>query len=90
MLYTREKEEAKKEEGATAAAENSVKHLKDKTSGGNGSAEAGDPLQGLDDTAKLCFQTINEHLTVPLSVLRAIYDMQGQSTNALLMAVHEE
>lgn len=52
--------------------------------------ELEDPWEGINDTAKLCFKTLEEHLKIPVSVLRAIYDMNGQSTNALLMAVHEK
>ena len=35
-------------------------------------------------------QTLNEHLAVPLSVLRVLYDMNEQNTDALLMALHEK
>ncbi|XP_013398348.1 zinc finger ZZ-type and EF-hand domain-containing protein 1-like [Lingula anatina] len=48
-----------------------------------------DPWQGLDEPAKMCFQTLHEHFHVPIPILRAIYDMHGQNTNALLMAVQE-
>ena len=80
MLYTREREE-------DASQEQSKESGKEDTQAD--AANAGNPWHGLDDTTKICFQTLQDHLNIPASVLRAIYDMNGRSTNALLVAVHE-
>ncbi|KAM4700510.1 zinc finger ZZ-type and EF-hand domain-containing protein 1 [Discoglossus pictus] len=48
-----------------------------------------DPLEGLDEAAKTCFQVINNTLHVPLHILRAIYEMQMKSTESLLKEVHK-
>ena len=79
MLYTREREENLQDHSKESGKEDTKSDV----------ANAGNPWHGLDDTTKICFQTLQDHLNIPASVLRAIYDMNGRSTNALLVAVHE-
>ncbi|ELT88491.1 hypothetical protein CAPTEDRAFT_156305 [Capitella teleta] len=85
MLYARERENCTEETEAAAKEKPAVaaeqKDLPPQPPQG--------PLDGLDETAKLCFTTVNEHFGVPLPMLRAIYDTHGRNTNALLVAVHE-
>ena len=77
MLYTRGREE-------DTAQDHSSESGKE-----DGKADVGNPWHGLDDTTKICFQTLKDHLNISASVLRAIYEMNGRSSNALLVAVHE-
>ncbi|XP_073471151.1 zinc finger ZZ-type and EF-hand domain-containing protein 1 isoform X2 [Aquarana catesbeiana] len=42
------------------------------------------PLEGLDETTKTCFQVIHEAHNVPLHILRAIYEMEKKSTESFL------
>ena len=51
--------------------------------------ESEDPWADLDEAARLCFRTMFEHYRIPVPVMRAMYEMQDRSTNALLMAIHD-
>ncbi|XP_048575305.1 zinc finger ZZ-type and EF-hand domain-containing protein 1 isoform X2 [Nematostella vectensis] len=55
-------------------------------SGKTAASECGgqDPYEGLDDVTKACFDTINEAVQAPLSVLRAVYENVGQDRGKLL------
>ncbi|OCT92341.1 zinc finger ZZ-type and EF-hand domain-containing protein 1 [Xenopus laevis] len=48
-----------------------------------------DPLEGLDEATKICFQVIQDALNAPLHILRAIYEMEMKSTESLLQEVHK-
>ncbi|XP_070581023.1 zinc finger ZZ-type and EF-hand domain-containing protein 1-like [Ptychodera flava] len=48
-----------------------------------------DPMEGLDENTKICFQITNDALKAPLSVLRAIYEANGRQTNLLLDEVQK-
>ncbi|KAM8975776.1 zinc finger ZZ-type and EF-hand domain-containing protein 1 [Pelodytes ibericus] len=47
------------------------------------------PLDGLDDATKICFQVIHEALNAPLHILRAIYEMEMKNTDSFLQEVHK-
>ncbi|XP_022784131.1 zinc finger ZZ-type and EF-hand domain-containing protein 1-like [Stylophora pistillata] len=47
----------------------------------------GDPLEGLDDITKTCFETIYEAMNVPCSVLRAIYENVSHDQSRLVEEV---
>ncbi|XP_077980047.1 zinc finger ZZ-type and EF-hand domain-containing protein 1-like [Glandiceps talaboti] len=48
-----------------------------------------DPLDGLEENTKICFQITNDALKAPLSVLRAMYEANGRQTNLLLDEVQK-
>ncbi|XP_053310913.1 zinc finger ZZ-type and EF-hand domain-containing protein 1 isoform X2 [Spea bombifrons] len=48
-----------------------------------------DPLDGLDEATKMCFQVIHEGLNVPLHILRAIYEMGMKNADSFLQEVHK-
>ncbi|KAM4797044.1 zinc finger ZZ-type and EF-hand domain-containing protein 1 [Rhinophrynus dorsalis] len=47
------------------------------------------PLEGLDEATKICFQVIQDALKVPLHILRAIYEMEMNSTDSFLQEVRK-
>eukprot|EP00079_Xenopus_tropicalis_P033324 XP_017947095.1 PREDICTED: zinc finger ZZ-type and EF-hand domain-containing protein 1 isoform X2 [Xenopus tropicalis] len=49
-----------------------------------------DPLEGLDEATKICFQVIHDALNAPLHILRAVYEMEMKSTESLLQEVHKK
>ena len=93
MLYTREKEE---DGGGAGAGSKEPPGSSDPSSTGAGASATGstgvdstNPWSGLDDAAKVCFQTLTDHLDIPVSILRAIYEMKNRSCPMLLMEVHD-
>nr|DBA33358.1 TPA: hypothetical protein GDO54_001053 [Pyxicephalus adspersus] len=47
------------------------------------------PLEGLDEATKTCFQVIHDAHNVPLHILRAIYEMKKKSTESFLEEVQK-
>nr|XP_049597636.1 zinc finger ZZ-type and EF-hand domain-containing protein 1 isoform X2 [Syngnathus scovelli] len=48
-----------------------------------------DPLEGLDEETKTCFQITNNVLNTPLPILRAMYELQMKKTDSFLLEVHK-
>ncbi|XP_034034875.1 zinc finger ZZ-type and EF-hand domain-containing protein 1 [Thalassophryne amazonica] len=48
-----------------------------------------DPLEGLDEQTKLCFQITSDALNAPLSILRAMYELQMKRTDSFFLEVQK-
>ncbi|XP_046876692.1 LOW QUALITY PROTEIN: zinc finger ZZ-type and EF-hand domain-containing protein 1 [Hypomesus transpacificus] len=48
-----------------------------------------DPLEGLDEETKLCFQITHDALNAPLHILRAMYELQMKRTDSFFLEVQK-
>ncbi|XP_077361813.1 zinc finger ZZ-type and EF-hand domain-containing protein 1 [Festucalex cinctus] len=48
-----------------------------------------DPLDGLDEETKICFQIAHDALNAPLPILRAMYELQMKKTESFSMEVQK-
>ncbi|XP_078346247.1 zinc finger ZZ-type and EF-hand domain-containing protein 1-like isoform X2 [Oculina patagonica] len=77
-------EKATQESGATASA---TATSAEEVATGKKDEGGHDPLDGLDDITKTCFETIHEAMNVPCSVLRAIFENVEHDQSRLLVEV---
>ncbi|XP_047665094.1 zinc finger ZZ-type and EF-hand domain-containing protein 1 isoform X2 [Tachysurus fulvidraco] len=52
-------------------------------------AEDADPLEGLDEETKACFQLTHDALNAPLHILRALYELQMKRTDSFFREVQK-
>uniref|UniRef100_A0A673GTV8 Zinc finger ZZ-type and EF-hand domain-containing protein 1-like n=1 Tax=Sinocyclocheilus rhinocerous TaxID=307959 RepID=A0A673GTV8_9TELE len=48
-----------------------------------------DPLEGLDEETKICFQITHDALNAPLHILRAMYELQMKRTDSFFLEVQK-
>uniref|UniRef100_A0A671TYH1 Zinc finger ZZ-type and EF-hand domain containing 1 n=1 Tax=Sparus aurata TaxID=8175 RepID=A0A671TYH1_SPAAU len=48
-----------------------------------------DPLEGLDEETKICFQITHDALNAPLPILRAMYELQMKRTDSFFLEVQK-
>uniref|UniRef100_UPI00398EF9C9 zinc finger ZZ-type and EF-hand domain-containing protein 1 isoform X2 n=1 Tax=Pristiophorus japonicus TaxID=55135 RepID=UPI00398EF9C9 len=48
-----------------------------------------DPLEGLDEATKICFQITHDALNAPLHILRAMYELQMRKTDCFFLEVQK-
>ncbi|XP_061904470.1 zinc finger ZZ-type and EF-hand domain-containing protein 1 isoform X2 [Entelurus aequoreus] len=48
-----------------------------------------DPLDGLDEETKICFQITHDALNAPLPILRAMYELQMKKTDSFFLEVQK-
>ncbi|XP_032901823.1 zinc finger ZZ-type and EF-hand domain-containing protein 1 isoform X3 [Amblyraja radiata] len=48
-----------------------------------------DPLEGLDEATKICFQITHDALNAPLHILRAMYELQMRKTDSFFLEVQK-
>ncbi|XP_056603284.1 zinc finger ZZ-type and EF-hand domain-containing protein 1 isoform X1 [Triplophysa dalaica] len=48
-----------------------------------------DPLEGLDEETKMCFQITHDALNAPLHILRAMYELQMKRTDSFFLEVQK-
>ncbi|XP_028276707.1 zinc finger ZZ-type and EF-hand domain-containing protein 1 [Parambassis ranga] len=48
-----------------------------------------DPLEGLDEETKICFQITHDALNAPLPILRAMYELQMKRTDSFFLDVQK-
>nr|XP_014350788.1 PREDICTED: zinc finger ZZ-type and EF-hand domain-containing protein 1 [Latimeria chalumnae] len=48
-----------------------------------------DPLEGLDEATKICFQLTHDALNAPLHILRAMYELQMKRTDCFFLEIHK-
>ncbi|XP_074528100.1 zinc finger ZZ-type and EF-hand domain-containing protein 1 [Halichoeres trimaculatus] len=48
-----------------------------------------DPLEGLDEDTKICFQVTHDALNAPLPILRAMYELQMKRTDSFFLEVQK-
>ncbi|XP_008426375.1 zinc finger ZZ-type and EF-hand domain-containing protein 1 isoform X2 [Poecilia reticulata] len=71
--------------------EQEKEHDSDHSSCGADDADANrpDPLEGLDEETKICFQITHDALNAPLPILRAMYELQMKRTDSFFLEVQK-
>ncbi|MGH0169827.1 UNVERIFIED_CONTAM: hypothetical protein FKN15_067621 [Acipenser sinensis] len=93
MLYSSKKEIHSMAEGDT---ENEEKELEREPDSDHSSScmdeqdqNKPDPLEGLDEETKICFQITHDALNAPLHILRAMYELQMKRTDSFFQEVQK-
>ncbi|XP_051891309.1 LOW QUALITY PROTEIN: zinc finger ZZ-type and EF-hand domain-containing protein 1 [Pristis pectinata] len=93
MMYSSKKEASASAEGADAETEEQEQtpdhESKSSTSVFDLDETKPDPLEGLDEATKICFQITHDALNAPLHILRAMYELQMRKTDSFFLEVQK-
>ncbi|XP_069741096.1 zinc finger ZZ-type and EF-hand domain-containing protein 1 isoform X2 [Narcine bancroftii] len=93
MMYTSKKEPSACAEEGDSEMEPQKRTPDHKSKGSNSVFDLDntkpDPLEGLDEATKICFQITHDALNAPLHILRAMYELQMRKTDSFFLEVQK-
>uniref|UniRef100_A0A1A8Q997 Zinc finger, ZZ-type with EF hand domain 1 n=1 Tax=Nothobranchius rachovii TaxID=451742 RepID=A0A1A8Q997_9TELE len=92
MLYSSKREiHSMAQDSERDQREQEKEHDSDHSSSGADDADVNrpDPLEGLDEETKICFQITHDALNAPLPILRAMYELQMKRTDSFFLEVQK-